>query len=171
MNVPVAQTSFELEQMVRVCESLRPKRILEIGIWYGGTLKEWLRVAGVVVAVDVQMLDAERWQHWAHEQGKELVLIQGNSGSPHVAEKVAEHGPYDFAFIDGDHSYEGVRRDWETYGPMADVVAFHDILPRPHYGVSRLWEEIKQGRMTIEIVGGDKSEHMAHPHAGIGVVF
>ena len=33
-------------------------------------------------------------------------------------------------FFDGDHSYDGVRRDWESFRPLlapGAVVAFHDV--------------------------------------------
>jgi predicted O-methyltransferase YrrM len=51
----------------------------------------------------------------------------------HVArsETVAEgwSGPIDLLFIDGDHSEEGTRRDWEGFSPhvvVGGVVIFHD---------------------------------------------
>jgi hypothetical protein len=36
-------------------------------------------------------------------------------------------GPYDALLIDGDHRLPGVTADWQRYGPLAPLVAFHDI--------------------------------------------
>jgi len=45
-----------------------------------------------------------------------------------------EGGELNFLFIDGDHTYEGVRKNFEMYSPLVrrgGIVAFHDIVPRP----------------------------------------
>jgi predicted O-methyltransferase YrrM len=41
----------------------------------------------------------------------------------------------DFLFIDGDHTYKGVKEDFEMYSPLVrkgGVIAFHDITKHPH---------------------------------------
>ena len=55
----------------------------------------------------------------------------------------------DFLFIDGDHSYVGVRKDFEMYSSLVrkgGVIALHDIVHHPpatRVDVDKFWNEIK----------------------------
>ena len=54
--------------------------------------------------------------------------------------------------IDGLHTYEAVKHDFETWEPkVTDVILLHDIcVPKnPDFGVWKLWEEIKND-MCVE---------------------
>ena len=69
--------------------------------------------------------------------------------------------------IDGDHRYEGVRRDFLAYRHFVrpgGIIVFHDIVPdhRARYGVDtmrwtggvpQLWEQLKQQYPHQEFIG------------------
>lgn len=168
--VPVAQVEWEFDTLLQLVGF--PARILEIGVWHGGTLKRWLEVAETVVAIDTTPPEKGRYG-WVAGMA-ELHYLQGDSHNREIVAKAAGLGPYDLIFIDADHSLTGVTQDWNNYRPMlapGGCVVFHDILPRPEYGVSYLWSDLKQGARTVEIVAVEPSEHLDNPNCGLGVIW
>jgi predicted O-methyltransferase YrrM len=83
-------------------------------------------------------------------------------------ERILKGKRFDMLFIDGDHSYEGVRRDHEQYESLVrdgGLIAFHDIVPDQRDaegvllhencyagGVHRYWAEIKDQYSHWEFV-------------------
>jgi hypothetical protein len=52
------------------------------------------------------------------------------TGEVAAREPSVREGPFDFLFIDADHSYEGLRGDWLSWRPnikVNGIVALHDI--------------------------------------------
>ena len=78
----------------------------------------------------------------------------------------------DYLFIDGDHSYAGVKADFEQYGPLVKkggLIAFHDIadgLPENVGGVPRFWNELKHQFRNQEFIADPKQGGW-----GIGVLY
>jgi len=82
---------------------------------------------------------------------------------------------FDFVFIDGDHSYDFVVKDWLSVRDTAKIVAFHDIAddfiaedPICKGGVKRLWNELKSSFDTVEFL--KESDEGIKKIMGIGVV-
>jgi len=85
--------------------------------------------------------------------------------------KLLKNQKLDLLFIDGDHRYEGVKKDFEMYGPLVKkngIIAFHDIAvhtPELDCQVYRFWNEIKKDYNFREIVKeGDPNS------LGIGII-
>jgi predicted O-methyltransferase YrrM len=83
-----------------------------------------------------------------------------------------DNDPIDFLFIDGDHTYEGVKADFRDYASLVrpgGVIAFHDILPRPdlpNIQVNRFWSEVREKYDTRELIGPEGSGRKI----GIGLI-
>lgn len=72
----------------------------------------------------------------------------------------------DILHIDGLHTYEAVKHDFETWLPKVNketgIILFHDISEkRKDFGVYKLWDELKSKYSTIEFT---------HSH-GLGILF
>ncbi len=162
MTVEKLQHEWEFDQLLNLAAGA--EKVLEIGVWQGGTLYGWVdRIKAQVVAVDLDITDNAR-RLFAHK----ATLIEGNSAAPEIIAQVSEFGPYDVVFVDADHSLAAASQDWANYSPMVKpggLFAFHDIRPTEHATLNTLWDDIKRsGKPTTEF-----NEHLAD-WGGIGVV-
>lgn len=154
----VQQDREELWELVRRVSSLCPRRILEIGCGGGGTLMMWQVLAPEVVCVDIQGLNGGRG-FVSPSRLPYVEFIIGDSHDPAIVKKAEEFAPYDFLFIDGDHSTEGALADFNMYSPLVrsgGLVAFHDYNYQPV-------------RRAIDSVGLPK-EIINLSHFGIAVI-
>jgi predicted O-methyltransferase YrrM len=162
------QKSAELTGLIGLIWELQPKIILEIGVGKGGTSWAWTRFTNTrVIAVD---LVGGPWGGGPDEGSVNYIkescndrytFINANSQDLTTIDKVEEalgDEKIDFLFIDGDHSYEGVKFDFDTYSQFVregGLIAFHDICEHAKESgcdVKRFWDEVKVGRDWQEII-------------------
>ncbi len=171
----------EIRGLVEEVAALRPRTVVEIGTLAGATLYLWTRVAdpeAAIISIDLPrgsfgggyaLRRVPMYKSFART-GQTIHLLRADSHSPATldkARKLLGRRPIDFLFIDGDHSYDGVKQDWLTYSPLVrdgGLVAFHDIVThRSGVGVPQFWQELRGAHPSREYVAPES------PY-GIGVL-
>lgn len=159
----------------------------EIGTFQGGTLFLLTRVAleeALIVSIDLPGgpfgggygEDRVPFYEGMARANQKVVCIRKDSKrieTQLALEKILGDRYLDYLFIDGDHSYEGVKSDFTTYRRYVrkgGLIAFHDILgahpKREELGVKKLWEELKPAfPRKAEFISDAK-----RGYAGIGVL-
>lgn len=146
-QIALMQLRDEIEALTTRVEQTEPQTVLEIGTADGGSFYVWSRClesADELVSVD---LPGGRFGGGYDEQktdifrtfapSKEMHFVRDDSHQTETFERVADlvDGEVDFLFIDGDHTYDGVKRDFEMYSQLvADggLIALHDIATHPN---------------------------------------
>jgi hypothetical protein len=139
------------------------KSFLEIGSQFGNSLwkiSQALAVSSRVVSVDlIGSTPLQNSVELLNKKGYDAHLIVGNSMDVAIIAQARDLGPYDFLYIDGNHKTMYVKSDFENYGLMAKMVAFHDIAWCRTSGgipnrimVPKFWNAIKDSYKHQEIV-------------------
>ena len=179
------QVRSEILELLTILDRTRPRSILEIGTANGGTLFLFTRIASEdagIVSIDLPGGryggGYPRWKIPLYKSfalpGQAIHLIRADSHNRTTLEKtkaVLGDNGVDFLFIDGDHTYDGVKKDFEMYSTLVKkngIIAFHDIVSSPSMTgceVITYWNEIKSGYEHAEVV-----EDWNQGGAGIGLI-
>ncbi|HEX9905402.1 MAG TPA: class I SAM-dependent methyltransferase, partial [Propylenella sp.] len=153
--------------MFAFVSTFRPRRYVELGAHWGASFfafcqaAERVRLESSAVAIDT-------WQGDEHAGFYQSGVFDSFVGRlrPYAsfasylrarfddAAKEFEDGAIDLLHIDGLHTYDAVRHDFETWLPkMSDrgTVLFHDIAVHERdFGVWQFWDELKARYPTLE---------------------
>ncbi|HVQ52249.1 MAG TPA: class I SAM-dependent methyltransferase [Mycobacterium sp.] len=163
------QKHEELAGFMAMVMDLDPLNIIvEVGAYAGGTLWVWQQICDRVIGVD---LPPKGMPEGPTVNDEGMTVILGDSHDPATMEQLVAHLDgelIDMLFIDGDHTYEGVKADFELYSPLVrggGLIGFHDICHHPKMPfieVDRFWHTLH----------GDKEEIIVPPTTwgGIGVI-
>jgi predicted O-methyltransferase YrrM len=132
------------------------RRLVEIGVMHGATtalLRSVMASDGVITGIDrhppgrlfvsFERLTAKH-ELARHPRGRAVLLREWSH-------EAARHWrtPVDFLFIDGDHSWAGLERDWRDWTAHlmpGGIVALHDSRPMPDRDL------LDSVRFTTEVV-------------------
>ena len=134
------QVREELEDFLNLLEKNNVKKMLQIGLGHWGSTHFILSL--LLDEITTVEYDTQFVARYQSEMDPDFEMIhEGDSTKIHVDIK----GEFDAVFIDGNHSYEYVKKDLENYWPKVKpggIVALHDVnFEGERYGSPRVLRE------------------------------
>jgi predicted O-methyltransferase YrrM len=181
------QKRTEILRLLKTVRESKPASILEIGAAGGGTtflLAGAARPDAIIITLDLSFDKSRRAAVNCFALAGQRVLCLENDShltdARHAVEAALAGRALDLLYLDGDHSYEGVKADFNLYSPLVrpgGLIVFHDIVEdyRTRYGIEtksyvggvpQFWSEIKSAHRSVE----EMIEDEAQDGYGIGVL-
>jgi predicted O-methyltransferase YrrM len=171
VGYPIAplQIKQEIQKLLAILAERNIETMLEIGTASGGTLYLFAQIASSnakIISLDLPSGSFGGYEEFKipffssfAQKNQRIFLVKANSHSPSslaTVKSILKGRKLDFLFIDGDHTYEGVKRDFQMYSPLISkngLIAFHDIcLESESVEVHKFWNEIKHAYQYQEII-------------------
>jgi predicted O-methyltransferase YrrM len=173
------QKRTEILRLLEILREFKPLAICEIGAAGGGTtflLAQASPPDAVIVTVDLVFPEKRKaaLRQFALP-GQKLICLQADSHRPETMSAVKEclaGRSLDVLYLDGDHSYEGIKADFELFSTLVrpgGMIVFHDIVPdfKTRYGIEtssyvggvpQFWKELKASHQRVEELVEDSNQ-------------
>ena len=148
----------------------RIKRYLEIGVHNGTSMSYVLNSNSPIVALGVDLFEDTYGYYQQHDHinikqtknnikknnpyNYQFTLIKGNAWDTNTfdqVEQTLQGEPVELLFIDGDHSYEGVKKDFTIYSTLVNsggLIVLDDYEPR-YPGILKFVSEIDWNQYIV----------------------
>jgi len=182
------QKESEITGLLTIIQEMKPKRVCEIGAYHGGTLALFCTVVSPnanILSLDINYSPKQiRAFPYFSNHHQKIVCIGGNSQASSTLTQFNQwlNGEQlDLLFIDGDHSFTGVSKDFELYSPYVrpgGCIVFHDIIEdfKTRHGIEtkaftggvpQFWSQIKESHKTTQELIDDPEQD----GFGIGILW
>jgi predicted O-methyltransferase YrrM len=138
--VPPTTQTTDAERACLAGHARGRRRLVEIGVWHGVTtchLRRAMASDALLLCIDPYPVGRLGFSAQRAIAAREVARVRNGSiqwirktgGVAGLDYAAAQLPKIDFAFIDGDHTYAGLREDWEAWRELVDfdgIVALHD---------------------------------------------
>jgi len=155
----IQQKETEWLKFISLVDAMRPKNVLEIGSYDGGSTVSLSLLCERLLTIEII---PPRYDVNVIKRNCNFTYLEGDSRASDITNfvKLTTLEQFDVLFIDGDHHYEIVKQDflnYRKYVKSGGIVAFHDIIDSEEHKnigpmVEKLWHEIKDYYTHIEFI-------------------
>lgn len=168
------QEATELAILLALADSIRPRTVIEVGTFAGGTAWAFAQLATVEHIITIDYAAEPDATARLADLRPQVSRVTYDSRDPNCFHNVsALVGPEraDLLFIDGSHDLRSVESDYRTFAPLVRIgglVALHDVERhngQPDVEVHAFWDHLANYAVTTKITAAPGK------WAGIGLVW
>jgi len=161
----IQQVESEWIEFIKLISTMNLEWVMEIGAYSCGSAATFGHFSKNVISIDSKLTAFGKNKMPLVKKLCNYTYIVKDSHLPECMDLVNNalgNNLLDILFIDGDHTYDGAKKDFYAYKHLVKpggMIVLHDIVTSKYHNslgckVFKLWEEIKDDYISQEINGG-----------------